>query len=60
MNPITPEEALERMQAIYPLSGIYDNEEAHSKADDLLCEILESLGYGKTVELFKSSEKWYA
>ena len=37
-----------------------DEETAHSLADDLLCILLESLGYEKTVEEYNKIEKWYA
>ena len=32
----------------------------HIDADEILCEILLSLGYKKTVEEFEKGEKWYA
>ena len=35
-------------------------EELHKAADDILCEVLESLGYIEGVEIFKSMPKWYA
>lgn len=37
-----------------------DTEYAHSRADELLCELLESLGYGKIVDLYYDVEKWYS
>ncbi|WP_312286676.1 hypothetical protein [Terrisporobacter sp.] len=37
-----------------------DTENAHSRADGILCELLESLGYGKIVELYYDVDKWYA
>ena len=37
-----------------------DPEYAHSRADELLCELLDSLGYGKIVELYSYVDKWYA
>lgn len=37
-----------------------DTEYAHSRADELLCELLEDLGYGKIVELYSDVDKWYA
>ena len=37
-----------------------DIEMVHSKADDLLCEILKELGYVKLVEEFDKLDKWYA
>jgi adenylate cyclase class IV len=34
-------------------------EEAHIKADELMCEILTDLGYGEGIEIFKNMEKYY-
>jgi hypothetical protein len=59
MKLISPEEALRRMNAIWAKSP-RDLERNHQKADDLLCEILSSLGYEKVVEKFQSEDKWYS
>jgi len=40
--------------------GEYDPEEAHFRADKVLCEILKELGYGDIVELWEEVPKWYA
>ena len=37
-----------------------DTEAAHDNADKILCELLTSLGYVKTVEAWNSVDKWYA
>jgi len=37
-----------------------DIEINHYNADDVLCELLESLGYNEIVTEFKKLEKWYA
>lgn len=37
-----------------------DNESAHLNADDLLCNILYSLGYEELVEISHNMPKWYA
>ena len=37
-----------------------DNETAHMKADELLCEALTMLGQNEIVELYKKIEKWYS
>ena len=37
-----------------------DTEVAHSLADAVLCDLLESLGYVELVEEFYSIHKWYA
>jgi hypothetical protein len=39
----------------------YDDVEAnHSNADDLMCSLLEELGYTEAVQIFKNGYKWYA
>ena len=37
-----------------------DREEAHIKADDLLCKILTELGYDGIVKIYEAFYKWYA
>jgi hypothetical protein len=37
-----------------------DTEEAHSHADDILCELLSNLGYHETVKAWLHVDKWYA
>ena len=37
-----------------------DYEVAHEKADDLMCEVLISLGYAEGVQAFREITKWYA
>lgn len=32
----------------------------HINMDELMCDLLESLGYGEGVEIFKNSPKWYS
>jgi len=32
----------------------------HKRADELMLEILESLGYGEGCGIFRSADKWYA
>jgi hypothetical protein len=56
-KPITPEEFRNRMETI---SENYDVECGHSDMDDLMCEVLRSLGYGEGVDIFEKAEKWYA
>jgi hypothetical protein len=38
----------------------YDTEIGHSKADSLLCELLEELGYVELVEIYRNVDKWYS
>ena len=47
----------ERMKA---LQDELDVEDAHGKADDILCDALKELGCGELVELYDKVEKWYA
>lgn len=37
-----------------------DEEVCHGLADDLLCQILNDLGYNDIVEEFEKLPKWYA
>lgn len=59
MNNIimTPEEFKNEMQK---LDENGDTEVSHSNMDDLMCDLLESLGYKEGIKIFKASEKWYA
>lgn len=56
---MTREEALKRMQDAAAL-GREDPEAAHAKADEVLCELLGSLGYGDVVEAFYNVSKYYS
>lgn len=37
-----------------------DTECAHGNADDILCELLEKLGYKDVVEKYNEVSKWYS
>ena len=54
---MTPEEFEQKMQE---LNKDCDTAVAHEDMDDLMCEILISLGYEKGVEIFKKKHKWCA
>ncbi len=54
---ISPTEFLEEMRS---LSYEYDTEHEHLLADELMCKILESLGYAEGVKVFREMTKWYA
>ena len=41
-------------------TAVKDTENAHKKADDLLCRILVEHGYELLVDVFKKMKKWYA
>ena len=66
---MTPEEFKSKLiklkkESLYPsiTNGriYFDAEGFHVEADDLMCEILESLGYKEGIEIFKNTEKWYS
>ena len=42
------------------LRGTFDPEMSHIIADRLICELLETLGYGEAVKIFEEMEKWYS
>ena len=54
---VSPEEFKRAMQAF---SDGTDTERDHGDADALMCQILESLGYGEGVKIFRKMGKWYA
>lgn len=54
---MTPEEFEAKMKEI--LKG-KDSEREHEDADNLMCEVLTSLGYEDGVTIFKNATKWYA
>lgn len=41
-------------------SAVYDLESTHIAMDNLMCEVLRSLGYDEGVDIFLNTEKWYA
>lgn len=60
---MTPEEFYEKMSNFrQQLNGVYlyDNEDFHIDADDLMCELLTSLGYGDGIKVFQDTPKWYS
>jgi hypothetical protein len=56
---MTPEEFKDKMKEIYNNDG-GDHERSHSVADDLMCEVLSSLGYDDGVQIYAKLERWYA
>jgi hypothetical protein len=54
---LTPAMFAKRMNEIAKLD---DEEECHTKADDLMCDLLKSLGYDRGVKTFMSMERFYA
>lgn len=55
--PMPPDDFRRKMEEI---NKGYDTEATHAEADDLMCNVLASLGYGGGVEIFRSMHKWYA
>ena len=53
-----PAEFEKRMKEIAEIK--HDDEGRHREADKLLCEVLDSLGYGAGVKIFEGIGKWYA
>lgn len=54
---------MDRQQAIDRLKEVQsdpDPEIAHGVADDILCALLESLGYADVVAEWMKVDKWYA
>lgn len=54
---MTPEEFRDKMRFI---ANISDPERAHYEADDLICCLLDDLGFGAGIEIYEKMEKWYA
>lgn len=42
------------------LQQVRDAEYAHSVADDILCDLLITLGYKDVIAEYKKVERWYA
>lgn len=68
---MTPQEFHEEMLRLIELSTYeengpdgkedhFDAEHFHGMADNVLCNVLEELGYKDGVEVFRHAEKWYA
>lgn len=58
-KPMTPEEFLDRMiQAKTEIGN--DPEHVHVVMDGIMCNLLESLGYGEGVAVFDHTYKYYA
>ena len=55
---MTRQDALIELQKLGGLGK--DVEVNHSRADDILCELLKYMGLPDIVEAFEAVEKWYA
>ena len=57
---MTDEEALEMAKKIVSESkDPNDPAETHPKLDDVLCFVLDSLGYKKLVEYYQGHTRWF-
>lgn len=56
-RPITPEEFKSEMAR---LANSNDIEGSHGDMDDLMCNVLRSIGYGDGIDIFERAPKWYA
>jgi len=54
---MTKQEAIARLRQC---KNNADIEFAHMEADQILCDLLTTLGYGDVVEEFEKLDKWYA
>jgi len=54
---MTKEEAV---LALVELQDMTDIEKGHAKADEILCKLLDSLGYSDVVSEYVKISKWYA
>lgn len=54
---MTEKKALELLKSLHHEG---DYEMAHSEADNILCDLLETLGYKDVVESWRKIGKWYA
>ena len=61
---MTKEEFANRMKIIADvddkLGYTWDEESAHIEADDLIIELLKSLGYEEGAQIFDDMPKWYS
>ncbi len=57
MRKALADEMVKRLQAEVDND---DTECAHVEADNILCELLEKLGYKDVVEKYNKVSKWYA
>jgi len=54
---MSPEQFAEKMRKI---ADGDDREARHIEADNLMCKVLDNLGFGKGVEIFQDMSRWYA
>lgn len=54
-----PEVFMQQMRALIDENS-NDPEQLHIHADDLICDLLKTLGFGEAVKLFENAPKWYS
>ena len=59
---MTKEEFYHEMLALEEtyVIALDDKEKFHIKADELMCKLFIELGYGRGVEVFLDTPKWYS
>ena len=62
---MTPEEFAKKMKKISDNlkcqnDAYYDEEDAHSKMDGIMADLLRQLGYGEGIDIFENTNKWYS
>lgn len=61
---MTPEEFEQKMNDIntgnFYGTDQYDEEDTHRDMDNIMCNLLRDLGYGKGIDIFKDTPKWYS
>lgn len=59
LSDTSPAHVAKLMQSIIDFNGD-DQERCHVEMDQLLMDLLETLGYDEAVKIFRSEPKWYA
>lgn len=59
ISVMTPEEFANKMESIQ-VELSYDLEQRHIDMDGLMMEVLTALGYGKGIDIYRSTDMWYA
>lgn len=56
-DEMSRDEAINKLKA---LQTMRDLEIAHANADDVICDLLKSLGYEEVIVEYEKIDKWYA
>lgn len=61
-TPMTPEEFKQAMADARRKfdEDKYDEEDVHIKMDNIMCDLLVSLGYGEGIDIFDNTPMWYS